>query len=678
MRKFLFKPVCAIILFFPIFSSAQEEIIIKSSRLIKDKIVGAQTYIIDKEFIQSNSTKSIPELLAKLPGIKIKDLRGGGLGASQSIDIRGFGDTATKNTLILLNGQRLTNIDLSLVDFTTIPRDSIDRIEVIMGNSAVLFGNNATAGSINIITDQSIKKGDQLNANLSVGSLGKFGSYLSGTKTKDNFSVKGNHNLIFSDGYRRNSGYYQNNGGIEFSFDEGYYDFYVNLRSNNQFQELPGDVGVNTGSFANSNGFHIDPRSSDTPADFSQNNGYNLFYGGSYDLNSSNTIIIDGSYKYNKSEGKFLSSSSELDTRISTYQLSPRLLSDLKVFGFSSDSIFGTDFNYAYYYSDRMESGKEWYKRYKMQDLNIAPYFSTNVNLSEIDSISVGFRYQWNWLRAGDTNNPSAYTWTLGEQETILKPDHQYAFHLGYERLINQNNIFSIKGGRSFRYPDVDERVGSGFVSATHNFRLGSQASYDFEFGHKYLDNNITVQTNFYYMRLKSEIKYDNATFTNRNLARTHRYGIENKVDYKLNNQLVFSNSFSVAQSKYRAGHRRDYDLTGVPAFKNVVDVEYKLSEYFNPSSSLYYQSSQRMINDEENYQVVQPGYYLIDMGFSGSAYGFNYSMMFNNILDKNYYQYAVASTNNYNVYNTYPLEGFNMMFTLSKDFEWEYFKENI
>ena len=179
MRKFLFKLVCAIILFFPIFSSAQEEIIIKSSRLIKDKIVGAQTYIIDKEFIQSNSTKSIPELLAKLPGIKIKDLRGGGLGASQSIDIRGFGDTATKNTLILLNGQRLTNIDLSLVDFTTIPRDSIDRIEVIMGNSAVLFGNNATAGSINIITDQSIKKGDQLNANLSVGSLGKFGSYLS-------------------------------------------------------------------------------------------------------------------------------------------------------------------------------------------------------------------------------------------------------------------------------------------------------------------------------------------------------------------------------------------------------------------------------------------------------------------------------------------------------------------
>ena len=31
-------------------------------------------------------------------------------------------------------------------------------------------------------------------------------------------------------------------------------------------------------------------------------------------------------------------------------------------------------------------------------------------------------------------NDPTAYAWTLGEQETIVKPDHQYAFHVGYER----------------------------------------------------------------------------------------------------------------------------------------------------------------------------------------------------------------------------------------------------
>lgn len=650
---------------------AQEEIVVKSSRLVKEKIIGSQTYILDQEFIKNNSNKSIPELLAKLPGIKTKDLYGGGPGAKQSVDIRGFGDTATSNTLILLNGQRLTNIDLSLVDFTTIPRDTIDRIEVIMGNSSVLYGNNSTAGSINIITDQSINKQDQVNANFYVGSLGKYGSFLNGVKKFNNFSIKGNQNLIFSDGYRRNSALYQNNGSLELAYDYGGYNLYINLKSHNQFQELPGDVGVNTGNFSNSNGFEIDPRSSDTPNDFSQNNGHQIFYGASFDMNSSNKLIIDGSYKYNKSEGKFLSSSSDTDTRISSYQISPRLLSDFKIFGQRADSIIGTDLNYAYYYSDRMSTGKTWYKRYKASDINFAPYFNSNIKLTDKDDVSVGFRYQWNWLRAGDTNNPSAYAFTLGEQETIIKPDHQYAFHLGYERSLNQENLITFKGGRSFRYPNIDERVGAGFVSANHNFRLGSQSSFDFEAGHKFFNENLTVQTNFYYMRFKSEIKYDNATFTNRNLARTHRYGIENQINYYFNDSLSLTNSFSIAQSKYRAGHRRDFDLTGVSAFKNNTDIIYKLASFLDVQSSIYYQSSQRMINDEENYQVLQPGYYLVDLGFKGSSNGFDYSMMFNNVLDKNYYQYAVASTSSYNVYNTYPLEGFNMMFTLARKFKW-------
>ena len=84
----------------------------------------------------------------------------------------------------------------------------------------------------------------------------------------------------------------------------------------------------------------------------------------------------------------------------------------------------------------------------------------------------------------------------------------------------------------------------------------------------------------------------------------------------------------------------------------------------------LYYQSSQRMINDEENYQVVQPGYYLIDMGFSGSAYGFNYSMMFNNILDKKIINTLSLQLTIITFIIRIHLKDFNMMFTLSKDFE--------
>ena len=65
--------------------------------------------------------------------------------------------------------------------------------------------------------------------------------------------------------------------------------------------------------------------------------------------------------------------------------------------------------------------------------------------------------------------------------KTIIKPDHQFAFHLGYERFLNENNSLTIKGGRSFRYPNIDERIGAGSIAATHNFRLSSQKSLDLE-----------------------------------------------------------------------------------------------------------------------------------------------------------------------------------------------------
>ena len=78
---------------------------------------------------------------------------GGVNGAQTTVDLRGFGATAVSNTLILINGRRVNDIDMQGVDLSTIPRDSIQRIEITKGNSgAVLYGDNAMGGVINIVT----------------------------------------------------------------------------------------------------------------------------------------------------------------------------------------------------------------------------------------------------------------------------------------------------------------------------------------------------------------------------------------------------------------------------------------------------------------------------------------------------------------------------------------------
>ena len=139
--------------------SLNEEIIVQSSKLQAEGIYGAETYIINKSDIQNSTSDSVVDLITNFPGIKKQfDIYGTGFGVGSRIDIRGFADTARDNTAILINGQKLTLGDMSLVDLSIIPVDSIQKIEITKGNNSVLYGNNSTAGTVNIITDSKEKK----------------------------------------------------------------------------------------------------------------------------------------------------------------------------------------------------------------------------------------------------------------------------------------------------------------------------------------------------------------------------------------------------------------------------------------------------------------------------------------------------------------------------------------
>ena len=643
--------------------TTKDEIIVKSSKLQVDGIYGAETYTINKDDIQNSTSESIVDLITQYPGVKKQfDIYGTGFGIGSRIDIRGFADTARDNTAILINGQKLTLGDMSLVDLSIIPMDSIQRIEITKGNNSVLYGNNSSAGTINIITDTLPGQKDSLFAKFTAGSFGKYEGALSGTKTAGIYSITGNTNFISTNGFRRNNALSQRNGSIEFKGVTENLSYHFNVLAHNQFLELPGTRSVVT--------LRSDPRGTGTPTQFNQRNGYKTFYGLNYSPINDHEVVIDGSYSFDKSQANMGEFS---DTEIYNYQISPRYLFKYEINQIDIDNIIGLDLIYANYYSDRMQSdGAYYYTNFKMTDKTAALYFNSNVKLNSENKFSVGARYHGNWLRASNSVTPGSYyggTYTDKSPESFSNP--QFAYHLGYEYKLNNHNIISTKIGRSFRYPNLDERIGlgSGFTNST-SFKLGPQKSHDFEFSHKLSFDSFNITTTLYYMRLRSEISTTDNSFYNRNLAPTERYGIENNFKYSFMENLNIENAFTLTQAKFRGGDRNENDLPGVPAFVDSLQINYSplqnLSTYFN----FYYQSSSRPLNDFRNYQIVQKGYHTLNVGFVGNFKGYKASLALNNLQDKIHYNYAVGSGSGvYHTVSYYPLPGFNTLFKISKEF---------
>ncbi len=141
-------------------SDAQDipEIIVTASRSEQDlqtAPVGAT--IITRAQIESAGVVDANEAIRKIGGVAARgDLNGG---KEYALDLRGFGATADNNTVVLVDGIRISENEQAAARLSSIAANSIERIEIIRGGASVMWGEGATAGVINIITRRDGKAG---------------------------------------------------------------------------------------------------------------------------------------------------------------------------------------------------------------------------------------------------------------------------------------------------------------------------------------------------------------------------------------------------------------------------------------------------------------------------------------------------------------------------------------
>ena len=118
------------------------------------------TYRMDE--IMQQGGRSLEEALSFIPGILIDEA----LFGNATVMLRGTTDLFGSKVLFMLDGVPYWGPSHNTIPTQGIPLEAIDRIEVIRGPGAVIYGSNAISGVINIITRTDIGK----KAAITVGS----------------------------------------------------------------------------------------------------------------------------------------------------------------------------------------------------------------------------------------------------------------------------------------------------------------------------------------------------------------------------------------------------------------------------------------------------------------------------------------------------------------------------
>ncbi|KAA1159981.1 TonB-dependent receptor [Pseudoalteromonas distincta] len=306
----------AVIAAIPMFSSVQvlaadeaatsiEKIQVTGSRINRtDMETSSPITVIGDDFIAKSGFTSVADILSTQPsaaGISLGASSNNGSGGSATVNLRGMG---SQRTLVLLNGRRMvssgTGADSS-VDLNTIPVAMIKSIEILKDGASAVYGSDAIAGVVNIITKKDFE-GSELNVEGSRTTKGD----------GNNYGVSLLHGMNIADGNLVVGAQYSNRGEV--------------IQSDRRFVE-PGESsfipeGTLGGRTYQGNGVFADRTTSYdfTTSSYAQtpNELYSLFTSFDKELDSDTTFNVDLMYTRRESNQQLAPQPASIDLSTSS------------------------------------------------------------------------------------------------------------------------------------------------------------------------------------------------------------------------------------------------------------------------------------------------------------------------------------------------------------------------
>ena len=609
--------------------SILEEIVVTATRYEeKTSSIPASVTVISEKDIQESTAQTISDLLRTEVGIHVNDITGNG--RSFTVDLRGFGETASLNTLVLVDGRRVNEPDLSGVDWTEIPLERVERIEIIRGGSgSVLYGDNAAGGVINIIT----KEGDTLRGGgeIAAGSYSTFKSDAYASGSFDNLSLYLSGRYFTSDGYRANSDTEAKDLGVNLNYQaNSIMKLYISSGYHKDDTGLPG--ALKESDFAAG----ISRTGSKNPNDFADVEDYYVQAVPEIYFLKDNVVKLDMSFRkrnwlsFSTGDWGHFTGDSEIETMI----FSPQVLVKNSIDGVRNNLILGFDYQNA----DNDIVNKSLFfgflstGLFDLKKMDYGYYFHDEINIADSLYVSGGYRHD----RAKFTFIPSRPD---SPDRVVMDAD---AYTAGVNYVFFKKSYVYCSFSRSFRYPVLDELY--SFFANTVNTALIPQTSDDYELGIRhYFASEVYGHLNFFRINTDKEIVFNPATYTNENLdGMTRRDGAEISLSAKLNKWLTVRGGYAYLNAKIKGGQFKGNHVPNVPKHKATLDAVSSLGRGFTFMLNGIYIGGRPFVSDFADAFSNQKSYFVFNGKITYQWKALRAFLDINNITDKEYSEYGV------------------------------------
>lgn len=606
--------LCATATSLPVLADTQttdEQMVVIGRQLETPLDLAANVTVIDASEIAATGATNLTDVLRGRAGIQISDSNTGAVFA-----MRGFSaQNAPNNTLILLDGRRLNNIDIAAASISAIPLNQVERVEILSGSAGVLYGDQAVGGVINIVTKAPNAAGG--NVTLSAGNHDTYEARadVAGQITDEwRYFAAADYNE--SDNYRRNNANETGSVMARVQYDDGKRQFFVEGSYYDNKRENPGSLTLEQ--------FNDDPRQSSSVGDYihettdawrahlQQQVSEHWSLAG--DLNYSDSLISNVTY----GEWGGISQNSR-----SLLEFNPKALGKYQTDNGPMSIVLGAD----------LHRGKaEYVGRDDTQTL-ASVYLQQTVPLSKTLEYVIGGRYAH---VKDELVDASVYP------EGVDLDEHAHALELGLNYRPVAGQRFYVRADQNFRFAKVDEQA----YTPPSVVGLKPQKGDSIEAGWDLVANQYQLKLSLYRLALKDEIIYDNSAEmpvgglfagANINADESRRYGANIAADWQVLSGWDLGAEYNYIDAEFTNGENDGQELSWVAKHSGRIYSSYDLNDVWQFYAEGQYLGKRYLDGDNANVDGKLDDYWLANVAINYRRDNWQASLRADNLFDKEY-----------------------------------------